>query len=146
MTETLSIRIKIGDVEVQVSGSKEDVLNTLESIPGMLRDLSEAISTVAQTTKITIPQTIELTKSENEYPTLSLPPNTSCPEALIELLKTDWGRKAPRTLNEMIQAMKLNALHYPKGTISGRLADMTKKGIVRRVQTESGYGYVLTKP
>jgi len=128
-----------------VEGARNDVLNTLESIPELLTAMSTSLQTIAQT-KVKAPQTTETTKPREEYPTLSLPPNASCPDVIVELLKTSWGRKAPRTLNEIMEAMKLNALHYPKGTVSGRLADMTKKGVLRRIQTEKGYGYILIKP
>jgi len=107
--------------------------------------MSTSIQTLTQT-KVKVPQPSEPKGRKEEYPTLSLPPNASCPDVIVELLKTDWGRKAPRTLNEIMEAMKLNALHYPKGTVSGRLADMTKKGVLRRIQTERGYGYILIKP
>jgi len=145
MNGKFSIRIKIGDVEIQVDGSRDDVLDTLEKMPELLRGMSEALNMVTQTPKNVITYTIEATKQREDYPTLSLPPNASCPEVITELLKTDWGRREPRTLNEIMEAMKLNALHYPKGTVSGRLADMTKKGILRRIQTERGYGYILIK-
>ncbi|MCD6529336.1 hypothetical protein J7L06_03505 [Candidatus Bathyarchaeota archaeon] len=128
-----------------MEGARNDVLNTLESIPELLTAMSTSLQTIAQT-KVKAPQTTETTKPREEYPTLSLPPNASCPDVIVELLKTSWGRKAPRTLNEIMEAMKLNALHYPKGTVSGRLADMTKKGVLRRIQTEKGYGYILIKP
>ena len=107
--------------------------------------MSTSIQTLTQT-KVKVLQPSEPAGRKEEYPTLSLPPNASCPDVIVELLKTDWGRKAPRTLNEIMEAMKLNALHYPKGTVSGRLADMTKKGVLRRIQTERGYGYILIKP
>jgi len=60
------------------------------------------------------------------------------------ILSTEWGRKKPRHLGEIMEAMKMNALHFPIGTVKGRLTDLTKKGLLRRIKGEKGYNYIVT--
>ena len=139
MSGEFSMSIKMGKYEIQLSGSKEDVIEILDRLPRIIGSLTEAFNLTMKEAKSIIE---EATEAE-EYPTLTIPPSANCPEAIISILSTDWGRKTPRTLKEILEALKLNALHYPKGTVSGRLADMTRKGILRRVKTERGYGYIL---
>ncbi len=138
MTGEFSMSIKMGKYEIQLSGSKEDVIEILDRLPGIISALTEAFNLTVKGTNSMVEE-----ESEVEYPTLTIPPSANCPEAIVSILSTEWGRKTPRTLKEILEALKLNALHYPKGTVSGRLADMTRKGILRRVKTERGYGYIL---
>jgi len=48
-------------------------------------------------------------------------------------------------LNEILEAMKVNAIHYPLGTVKGRLTDLTKRGVLRRIKSNGSYGYILIK-
>ena len=139
MTGEFSMSIKMGKYEIQLSGSKEDVIEILDRLPGIIGALTEAFNLTVKGTNSMVEEEGEV----EEYPTLTIPPSANCPEAIVSILSTEWGRKTPRTLKEILEALKLNALHYPKGTVSGRLADMTRKGILRRVKTERGYGYIL---
>jgi len=40
----------------------------------------------------------------------------------------------------------VNAIHYPEGTVKGRLTDLTKRGVLRRISSRKGYEYILIKP
>jgi len=67
----------------------------------------------------------------------------SCSEAVLRLLESDWGRQAPRTLPELVEALRANAVHYPASTLSGVLAWLVRRGRVKRWKTERGYVYIL---
>jgi len=141
---SFTVRIRIGTNEIEVSGSHEEVMKTLGNI-------SELVSkvTVAFGKTITPPSTKENEETvppSEELPSMTLDPATSCPDAIVQLLSTDWGRKKPRTLGELLGAMKVNAIHYPEGTIKGRLTDLTKRGVLRRINSGRGYEYILLKP
>jgi predicted transcriptional regulator len=58
------------------------------------------------------------------------------------LLETDWARQA-RTLTELEEALKANAVHYPSTTLSGVLAWLVRKNKIKRWKTDRGYVYVL---
>jgi predicted transcriptional regulator len=52
---------------------------------------------------------------------------------------------APRTLPEIVEAMRANAVHYPATTLSGVLNWLVRKGKVKRWKTDKGYVYVLAQ-
>jgi hypothetical protein len=143
---SITIRVKIGNNEVEVSGAKEEVLETLTNLSQIVGKVSEAFGGV-QSSPQPPPKAIPAQTSEpTVLPSVTISPDAKCPDAIIKVLDTEWGRTAPRTQGELIEAMKVNAIFFPEGTVKGRLTDLTKKGVLRRIQTERGYGYILVKP
>ena len=139
-----TLRVRIGNNEIEISGNHEEVMKTLGNV-------SELVSKVTVAFGNAPVSTASLTEAvsqapEEQYPSVSIDPATSCPDAIVGLLSTDWGRRKPRTLGELLAAMKVNAIHYPEGTIKGRLTDLTKKGVLRRINSGRGYEYILIKP
>ena len=145
--KSLTIRIKIGNNEIEISGSPEDIPKTLEDLPKIVGKVSTFFNTITPTSNAitTIPKQEPLKTAEDIFPTIGSQMGISCPKAIITVLSTEWGRKKPRNLGEIMEAMKVNALHFPTGTIKGRLTDLTKKGMLRRIKSEKGYGYIVAK-
>lgn len=147
MTDRFSVSIKVGNCEVQLNGAKSDVMETLEKLPDILKSLSEAMSGSSTLKEPEILDTVgkarEVRSTVKEYPTINVSSNAKCPEVIMKLLGTEWGRSAPRTSKDIMEAMKVNAMYYPEGTVLGRLTDLTKKGVLRRIKTEKGYAYIL---
>ncbi|MFH0748500.1 MAG: hypothetical protein V1915_01055 [Candidatus Bathyarchaeota archaeon] len=143
--KTLTLRIKIANNEVELSGSLEDISKTLEELPKIVERVSISFKTATPTTIFTASPKQVAKTSEDEFPTIGAQIGTSCPEAITSILSTEWGREKPRNLGEIMEAMKVNALHFPIGTIKGRLTDLTKKGTLRRIRGDKGYGYVIAK-
>lgn len=137
MTMPFSLRVKFGSHEIEISGTREEVMKTIEELPRLISSVSKAFDVV--NIKVTASQ---LTASTT-YPTI--PSSANCSEAVLKLLKTDWGKQQPRTLPELVKAMKANALHYPSTTLSGVLVWLVKKGKVKRWKTDKGYVYALTE-
>lgn len=143
--QPFKIRVRINDKEVELSGSREDVMTALEDLSTIVNKVSDAFS---KTTTVTTHEhlvTEARPESEEAFPTVTIPPDAPCPEVITSLLSTEWGRSKPRTLNNLLEAMKVNAIHYPIGTVKGRLTDLTKRGVLRRIRTNEGYGYILLK-
>jgi hypothetical protein len=140
-----TLRVKVGVNEVEITGDPREVMRTLDELPQIVKKVTDAFGAS---------QPVQAAKDggrmeqagEEEYPALTLDPGVACPDAIVRLLATEWGRKRPRTLGEIIEALKVNALHYPEGTVKGRLTDLTKRGTLRRIKEERGYGYILVKP
>ena len=65
-----------------------------------------------------------------------------CSEAIRALSQTDWG-KQPRSMNEIKEALETNALYFSKGTLSGTLTMMTKRGDLRRFKKAGRWTYVI---
>jgi hypothetical protein len=136
-----TIKIKAKDNEIELSGSKEDVMDALNNITEIMTKVTRTFtnpSTVQST--LQIPPT-----TKSKFPSISVSPDTPCPDTILKLLSTDWGREKPRKLRELLEAMKVNAIHYPIGTVKGRLTDMTKKGFLRRVKEGREYAYIRVK-
>lgn len=63
-------------------------------------------------------------------------------EAILNLLQTDWG-KTPREWGEITEALKRNALHYSKGSVTGTLTLLTQSGRLRRIKEGRSYKYII---
>jgi len=70
---------------------------------------------------------------------------TSCREAIAKLFASEWGRK-PRTMRQIIDAMKLSAIYYSDTNVAVELGRMTRLGLLRRLKDQKGFTYVSAKP
>jgi len=135
----LELNIKKGDLTITIRGSsKEEIIQKVEDALALLEDVAKKLTT----------KTIELPRAPTptiEVPHIS-PPPTSCRDAIVKLLSTEWGKAAPRTLSEIIEAMKINAVYYPKARVASDLLALTRSGITRRLKTEAGFAYILAQP
>ena len=140
----LTVRIKLGEFEVEVSGLREEVLSTLDSISEIVSKVSKAFTEAPIPSKIAVgaKAPVQAPVVEVELPSIRAPSGVT--DAILKLLSTDWGR-TPRTLKELIEAMEANAVYYSVGSISGTLTRLTKEGTVRRLKKDLEYAYVLTK-
>jgi hypothetical protein len=134
--KVLRIRIRLGDHEAEIEGQKEDVLEILANFQNVISSMSSALR---------VQSTVSKSESQvEEVPQVQMERDIQAPDAIVKLLSTEWGNK-PRNLTEIMGALEVNAIHFPKGTIAGRLTDLTRKGVLRRVKTAGGFGYVLVK-
>jgi hypothetical protein len=126
-----SFRVKIGQREIEISGTREEVMKAIEELPQLMETVSKAF---------------ESTKNkETAQPTGSVYPSVSasgCSEAVLQLLASDWG-KQPRSLPELGEALKANSVYYPSTTVSGVLSWLVRKNKIKRWKTDKGYVYVL---
>jgi len=132
MEMPFSFRVKMGQREIEISGTREEVMKTIEELPQLMETVSKAF----ESTK---------TKKETEQTAGSTYPQVSasgCSEAVLQLLASDWGRQ-PRGLTELGEALKANAVYYPSTTVSGVLAWLVRKNKIKRWKTDKGYVYVL---
>jgi len=139
------LRVRLGQFEVEVSGNRDEVLQTI----GDLRSLVSVVSEAFAQAGVSVPHVSSVGAGEQAtagsapvvYP--SIQSSGSCSDAVLRLLSTDWGRSVPRTLPELVEAMRANAVHYPATTLSGVLNWLVRKGRVKRWKTDRGYVYVL---
>jgi len=132
MEMPFSFRVKMGQQEIEISGTREEVIKTIGELPSLVASISKAFES---TKNVETASKVEA----STYPSIS---SSGCSEAVLELLETDWGRQA-RTLTELGEALKANALHYPPTTVSGVLAWLVRKNKIKRWKTDKGYVYVL---
>ena len=132
------LKIRIGDIEVEIGGTKEEVMSTLDDLDAIVDKVSLAFKEKTATGKVK-----QKKNGDVEYPKITH--TTQCSEAIITLLGLEWG-KTPRTIGELREAMEANAIFFPKSTISGVLSWLIKKGSLRRWKDKKrGYLYVLNE-
>ena len=132
------IKIRIGDHEVEIGGTKEDVLSTLDDLNSIVDKVSLAFKE-----KVAVGRVKPKKNGDVTYPKITH--TTQCNEAIRSLLETEWG-KTPRPIGELREAMETNAIFFPKSTMSGVLSWLIKKGSLRRWKDKKrGYLYVLNE-
>jgi hypothetical protein len=152
---SFSFRVRSGEYEVELSGTRKEVIGTLDELPTLvtkvLKALEEAKRKVATSSAIK-PLTVRVTPapapsspSAGSPSIPSIPPAKQFSQSILNLLETDWGRWRPRTMPEIIEALKANTIHYPATTLSGVLTWLVKRGKVRRWKTDEGYVYILAE-
>jgi len=153
---SFSFRVRSGDYEVEISGTRKEVLDALEDLPSLMTKVLKGVEEAklqVQASTTSKPLTVRVTSSPSasknavaqSMPIPSIPPAKQFSQSILSLLETDWGRWRPRTMPEIIEALKANAIHYPATTLSGVLTWLVKRGKVRRWKTDEGYVYILAE-
>jgi hypothetical protein len=143
---SFSFRIKIGDQEVEITGTHE-VTKTIENLPNLVPNIQKAFESIKPKTVATLTvKTEPQQKSPSEehaqaFP--KIPASANCEEAVLRLLGTDWGKWRPRTVEEVKEAVKANGLRYSDRVLSETLETLAKKGMLRRWNTNNGFVYIL---
>jgi hypothetical protein len=133
----LELKIGKGDISITIRGSsKGEILQKMDDALALLEGAMEKLET-KKIAMITAPTAVEV-------PHIS-PPPTSCRDAIVKLLSTEWG-KEPRTLSEIMDAMKINGIYFTKARVASDLLTLTRSGITRRLKTEAGFAYILAHP
>lgn len=137
------LRVRIGEMEVELGGEKAEVLSTLDELDDIVGKISVALKGEFKT------EPVKAEHPKEEPTTLKYPKinrTTQCGDAVVALLSTDWG-KTPRTISELREAMEANAIFFPKTTLSGVLVWLVKKDRLRRWKDKKrGYLYVINEP
>lgn len=145
--ENFSFRLKMGEYEVETSGSREDVMDTMKELPDIIANIDKAFEKVKPKKVTTLTVKTEPAGPQKsptqEYPQIQHTEKRD--EAILNLLATDWGKWRPRTIDELSGALKTNGMETPLRSLSGVLMDLVKKEKVVRWQTTSGYVYILAE-
>jgi hypothetical protein len=136
------LKIRIGEIEVELGGSLEEVIETLDNLDDIVNKVSTAFKLELSSSKFDKKRNRQV-NSDEEFPTIQS--TNQCSEAVRSLLSTNWG-KTPRTIGELREAMEANAIFFPKTTLSGVLVWLVKKGTLRRWKDKKrGYIYVINE-
>ena len=145
---SFSFRVRMDQYEIEISGSQKQVLNAIEDLPKLIENVSKAFTQMNPKTNVTEkpqPVKVRLTPSAPSQPKMypSIKKAKTCSEAVLKILETEWGAWRPRTMSEISEGLKANAVHYPTTTLSGVLSWLVKKGKIRRWKTDAGFVYIL---
>jgi len=75
-----------------------------------------------------------------EAPTITSP--GSLGDAITKLLDTNWGKK-PRTMREIMEALEVNAIYFPRNVTAAELNRLTRSTRLRRFKTDRGFVYTI---
>ncbi|MEM1566802.1 MAG: hypothetical protein QW510_06980 [Candidatus Bathyarchaeia archaeon] len=146
-SEGFAIRVRVGEFEVEVRGSRSEVLDTIRELPDLVPSLSKAFEGLkAKEAAVTVKvpaSTVKVESPVERYP--KIPKVDSCSEALLKILESDWGKWRPRTVTELKEALAANNLHFPGRTLAADLLALVRKGVVRCWKTDKGYVYILAE-
>jgi hypothetical protein len=147
-----SFRVKIGECEVELNGTREEVLETVENLPNLVANVHKAfecakpkaIATITvKTTEETKPATKPAEPSAQNYPKIVTTEDAN--QAVLRILESDWGKWRPRTEEELKQAMQTNKINFTDRVLASALDGLSKKGLVRRWDTNTGFVYILAE-
>jgi hypothetical protein len=145
-TSNFVFHVKLGEYEVGINGTREEVLRTIEDLPRLMTNVHKAFEIVKPKTVATLTvktgATRQETKTQN-YPRITKTEN--CDEAVLRILGTDWGKWRPRTVEELKDALRANGLSFSGRVLAGVLVELVKQGTVRRWNTDAGFVYILAE-
>ncbi|MCW4005518.1 MAG: hypothetical protein NWF04_02810 [Candidatus Bathyarchaeota archaeon] len=142
--EGFSLRVKMGEYEVELSGAHRDVMKTVKTLPTLIEDINKAFENVKPKTIAAI--AVDNPESSPEaapqkYPKIAASENPE--DAILKALESDWGKWRPRTVEELKDAMKFNKRDYPGLVLPSILEAIVEKGLVKRWNTNDGFVYIL---
>lgn len=145
-SEGFSLRVKMGEYEVELSGAHKDVMKTMKNLPTLISDINKAFESVKPAiATITVNNDSEPTANSEtapqDYP--KIPPAETAEDAILKALESDWGKWRPRTVDELKEAMKFNKRDYPGLVLPSILEALVEKGLVKRWNTNDGFVYIL---
>jgi hypothetical protein len=145
--ENFAFRLKMGDYEVEINGTYEDVLNTIKDLPNLVGSIDKAFEKIKPRKVATLTVKTETANTQKtpsqQYPQIS--PSEKLDEAIVKLLQTDWGKWRPRTIDELGEALKSNRIEQSVRVLGGVLMELVKKEKIRRWNTNAGYVYILAE-
>jgi hypothetical protein len=139
-------RVKMGEYEVEINGTREEVLKTIEELPSLTVNVHKAFESLKPKTVATLTLKKEGAKEEalmQKYPKILR--TEKCDESILRILETDWGKWRPRTVTELKDALKENKLKFSGRILAGVLMGLVRKRKVRRWKTDAGYVYILAE-
>jgi hypothetical protein len=141
-------RVRLGDYELELSGSREEVLKTVrEDLPGLIASVHNAFSGVKPKTVATLTVKAEQPKEEagavRKFPKVAVV--DKCDKAVLRVLESDWGKWRPRTMDELREALEANGMSFGGRVLAGVMMGLVRRGLVRRWKTDAGYVYILAE-
>lgn len=143
---SFAFRLKTSDYEVEINGSRQEVLDTITDLPNLVVSIDKAfeklkprkIATLTVKTEPTNPQ-----GTAQQYPRIVS--SEKLDEAILRILETDWGKWRPRTIDELDQGLKANGMEQSTRTLGTILAELVRKEKIRRWNTNAGNVYILAE-
>lgn len=143
-----AFRVKIGECEVEINGTREEVLKAIEDLPNLMGNVQKAFEVAKPKTVTTLTVKTGSAKEEThaqkgEYPKIAATESNDV--AILGVLESEWGKWRPRTVEELKEALKANGLDYSGRSLAKILMELVQRGTVRRWSTDAGFVYILAE-
>lgn len=123
------VRIKIGNNELELSGTYNEVFQLVQSlIPYLVGSESRSVVVEGHPEESVI----------SELPDVRIKSGEPLTQILTKFFSTEWGRR-PRQLKEIINLLESYGVYYPKSTIAVSLKRLVQRGIIRRIKSKEKY-------
>lgn len=149
-SDPFTFRVKLGEYEIEIKGTHQNVTSTINKLPKLINNIQKAFDNLTPKTVTTLTVKTEPNDSEpkpkktsQEYPKITSTKN--CDQAILDLLKTNWGKWRPRTMDEIQDAIISNDLKFSKTVLSKAIGKLVKKRMIRRWSTNAGFVYILAE-
>lgn len=149
-SERFSFRVRIKDYEVELSGNYREVMESVECLPHIVPKVNRAFESakpkkiMSSTSKTAEGKSVKpIENSVQNYP--KIPVTKKADEAVLKVLESEWGKWRPRTVEEICQAMQTSDLTFQKHTLTSALEGLSKKGLIKRWDTNTGFVYILAE-
>ena len=148
--DTIRLRIRIGENEVEIEGSlpiiKEAqvmIADLIKSLP-LPSNIPTVISTQVQSIKQSMPTSIETTLTQTRsIPEIKVEKTDSLSDIILKMFKNSWGRQ-PQKLNNVREALSSYGLIYPKQSVAVALLRLAQSSKLRRFKDGSEYVYTAS--
>jgi hypothetical protein len=136
---SLSVRLRIGNNELEIVGSYDEVSTILDKLlPYLIPRKVERGVEVESKVK-------EVSDELLSIPPLSIKKGEPLTEILQKIFDTEWGHR-PRPLREVMSVLETYGLYYPKSTVAVTLNRLVQRGVIRRIKKDKYFLYVSTSP
>ncbi len=122
MVDEIKVKVKVGDIEVEVSGPPDKITDVVSEIVGKIK-----------------------TSSIDKGETLTKKSGKTCKEVIEDLWREGWFREK-RRLSDVYNELASRGYHFDKSAISHALSTLVKEGVLTRMGRERKYMYVQKIP
>lgn len=138
MLVRIKVPLKTG-LTVELEGNSiAELKEEMYKIPELFQDISTAIGAVVteeQEEPVNLKETI-IECEEIKPPIIPAEKKKKLTDAVYAVLDSDWARKKPRNLHEIMAVLEANALHRQKASVAGTLNALVSKNKIVRVKRD----------
>jgi hypothetical protein len=149
-TKDFNFRIKTGEQEIEIRGERSEVMKTIQELPDLMKSVQKAFDIAKPKSVATLTVRTQTAKEEaatqrqkQNYPQINS--TQDCSEAILEILRSEWGKWRPRTMDELKETLQSNGINCQGKGLAKVLIDLVQKGAVRRWNTDAGFVFILAE-
>jgi len=133
----MSIKVSIpfqDNINIEIDGDMGEVKKVISELDGLFEVLKGAVGELKPLTTTVSPEPVSITRSVHPagIPTIAAEVKTNLRASLIELISSDWGKQSPKTMKEIIEALRTNGIYRGKSSISSALFQLSQTNKIRR--------------